>query len=196
MIYAVVLAVATAGPCEAAQTQQALDVCWAARAAQAEAQLNTSYARVAAAIRKQAIDTIPLAGAQRAWIAARDATCAFETSLYEGGSIAPMIDSECVDRMTRARNQRLSAMLSELAARRHAPLAPVSKSAAVENDRVYGLLYKRVTPPQQKALAASEAAWSAYRAKACKLEGGSCLTQLAQERTLELKGGWIGEPFW
>jgi uncharacterized protein YecT (DUF1311 family) len=196
MIHGILLVAATATPCEAAQTQLALDACWSDRATQAISELQATYARVTAEMRTLGIDPRPLVGVQAAWVAARDATCAFEESLYEGGSIAPMIKFECVDRMTRARTNRLREGAAVIVGRAAPPVQPLSKSAAVELDRVYGLLNKRITPASQKTLASSELAWIAYRDKACKLERGGCLTELETERTAELKSGWIGEPFW
>jgi uncharacterized protein YecT (DUF1311 family) len=197
VIAAIVLAAAAATPCGTTQTQRDLDVCWGGRAMQADSQLRTTYATVLSEMRRLRLGTKSLTGTQAAWDTARTTTCDFEESLYEGGSIAPMMNSQCVDRMTRARSDRLRAIFRTLVANRSAPaLRPVSVSAAAELKNVYGLLYKRVTPAQQKSLAASERAWTLYRDAACTLEGGGCLTDLALQRTLELKSGWIGEPFW
>ena len=197
MIAAIVLAAATAASCGTAQTQSDLDICWLARATQADSQLHTAYAEVLAEMRRLGLSTKPLVAAQDAWGTARTATCDFEESLYEGGSIAPMINSECVDRMTRARTGRLRATLRRRGENRSAPpLRPVSPSVAAEHKRVYALLYKRVTPAQQKDLTASEAAWARYTESACTLEGGSCFTDLTSQRTLEFESGWVGEPFW
>ncbi len=197
MIYGILLAAVTAAPCEAAQTQRALDACWAARATQADSELRDATALVDAEIRRLGAGAKPLARVQAAWGAARDATCAFEAALYEGGSIAPMIASECADRMTRARNLRLHAMLDALSAGRPAaPPEPVSRGASRELDRVDGLLRTRITPAQQQSLSSSERAWIAYRDEACELEGGNCPTELDRERVAELEDGWIGERFW
>jgi uncharacterized protein YecT (DUF1311 family) len=197
MIYGILLAAATAAPCAAAQTQLALDACWAARATHADSELNATAARADAEIRKLGADSNSLAAVQTAWVAARDATCGFETSLYEGGSIAPMIASECADRMTRARNARLQAMLDALSAdRTPTPAKPASPGAAGKLERFYELLSTRITLPQQRLLASSERAWTVYREKACHLEGGNCPTELDRERVVELEDGWIGEQFW
>ncbi len=48
-----------------------------------------------------------LIAAQLAWIKFRDASCEFETSAYEGGSIAPAIYSACLEETTKQRTQQL-----------------------------------------------------------------------------------------
>jgi uncharacterized protein YecT (DUF1311 family) len=198
MMLAILLAAtATTTPCEAAQTQQALDVCWASRAKQAEAALKDVYARVTIELRQRDADPKALVNVQQAWIAARDRTCAFEASLSEGGSIAPMMLSGCIDRITRARTMRLNSFLALLKAKRAPePAKPASTNADDQLNVVYEKLGGRISPAQGQALTASELAWNAYRDKACKLEGGTCLTQLDRERVAELEAGWVGEPFW
>ncbi len=198
MIYGIVLAAATAAPCAAAGTQMDLDACWAARAQQADSHLRVTTARVAYELRAVGVGTKPLAGVQAAWVAARNATCAFEASLYAGGSIAPMIVSECADRMTRARDERLQAMLEALSTNGHTatPPEPVSRAASAELDRVYGLFCGRITPAQRAALTSAQRAWLAYREKACSIEGGACLSELDRGRVADLEDGWIGEQFW
>ncbi len=198
MIYGIVLAAATAAPCGAAGTQMDLDACWASRAQQADSHLRVTAARVAYELRAAGTGTKPLAGVQTAWVAARSATCAFEASLYSGGSIAPMIASQCADRMTRARDGRLQAMLDALYAYGHTatPPKPASRDALAELDRVYRLLCGRITPAQRAALTSAQRAWIAYREKACSTEGGACLSELDRARVTDLEDGWIGEQFW
>ena len=84
-----------------------LTECWAKQAGEADASLNATYAKVKSGLRSLGIDPEPLTGIQLAWISTRDNTCDFESSLEEGGTIAPMMGWQCVDRMTRARTKRL-----------------------------------------------------------------------------------------
>ncbi len=44
---------------------------------------------------------------QRGWLAVRDSTCEKERDQYAGGSIAPMVYWQCMDRMTINRNAQL-----------------------------------------------------------------------------------------
>jgi uncharacterized protein YecT (DUF1311 family) len=198
MLVAAMLLALDAGQCDTNQNQTGLTACWSARANQADAELNATYKRVQSGLRALGIDPNELVPAETAWIAARDKTCGFEESLYEGGSIAPMIGAQCVDRMTRARTQRLEGLLQTRKAEGVVTTAtPVSKSVDAELNRVYGLLMKQqLTAAQRNALVSAEIAWLAYRDKACKLEGGSCFDDLETERTKELEAGWIGEQFW
>ena len=47
------------------------------------------------------------AASQRAWIAFRDAQCAFESSAMEGGTAAPLLFSGCAAQLTRERAKEL-----------------------------------------------------------------------------------------
>lgn len=47
--------------------------------------------------------------AELAWIAYRDAECAFEADAYRGGSIVPTIESSCLAERTRERTSALKA---------------------------------------------------------------------------------------
>lgn len=51
-----------------------------------------------------------LLDAQRAWLRYRDATCEAERDQYAGGSIAPLVYWQCMDRLTIRRNAELRAM--------------------------------------------------------------------------------------
>lgn len=197
MIAALLLALAT-NPCDSSQTQMDLDTCWADRSKQADVQLNAAYKKAFADLRKLGIDPTVLVPVQVAWISARDKTCAFEESLSAGGSIAPMMYSECVDRMTRARTLRIEGLVATLQAEGVISSAePATSKVDGELNRVYGLLRKQgLTAAQSASLTKAEVAWLSYRDKACKVEGGTCMDDLESERTLELEDGWLGEQFW
>jgi uncharacterized protein YecT (DUF1311 family) len=188
-------------PCDsnssAGMNQMQLSECWGTSAKHAAAELATALAQVTSGLSKLGIDPKPLGGISAAWSATRDKTCTFEYGLAAGGSIAPMLYSECLDRMTRACTARLRALLESARAKGAISAAqPVSSKVDAELNRVYGLLAKRVTSAQRDALAASEVAWISYRDKACAFEGGTCLTDLEQERIAELEAGYMGERFW
>ncbi len=196
MLHALVLAVAAA-PCASAQTQTDLNQCWAAQAAQADAQLNATYKKVRAGLRALGVNPDDIVPSELAWIVARDSTCAFEESLSEGGSISPMMGSQCVDRMTRARTQYLADLLDVLKAEGViATLAPVDPAVDAELNRVYKLYMGRLDATQKKKLVQAETDWLRYRDKTCKVWGSDCLTVLEKERTAELEAGWLGERFW
>ena len=75
--------------------QQEMNRCAAADYQKADAELTKVYGK---------LDKTPeLRAAERAWIAYRDAECAFETASNRGGSIEPMIYSGCMMTMTKQR---------------------------------------------------------------------------------------------
>jgi uncharacterized protein YecT (DUF1311 family) len=91
--------------------QTALNECAAADFRAADARLNAAYR----AITRRLTDDPArrsLVEAQRAWIRFRDAECEFDTKGYEGGSIRPMLFSECQERVTEQRTADLNAYLS------------------------------------------------------------------------------------
>ncbi len=171
--------------------------CWSRQDNAADAALQSATAKVTAALHKAAVDPAPFAAAQAAWATARDKTCAFEYQLYLPGTIAPQLGVECDVRMTRARTQRLTALLAALQTKGTLPAKlQVDAAADAELNRIYALYVTRLTAAQRSSLAAAELAWINYRDKACALEGGRCLTELERERVAELKASWVGETFW
>ena len=190
-VHALLLA-ATVNPCAAAVTQVDMNACWANRAKQADGMLYAIYAKVTAGLHGLGVDIPSLADAQIAWIVMRDKTCAFETSLYAGGSIAPMISSECVARVTQARTVRLAAFLSAKQAGSVAKALPVDPKADAELNRAYGRIRAQVDAQQQRLFVNAESAWIAYRDKACALEGSNCATELTRERTGEIENSDVG----
>ena len=171
--------------------------CWSKQDVAADAKLQSTSVKLKAALHKAGIDPAQLTAAQTAWAAARDKTCAFEYQLYLPGTIAPQLGVECDVRMTRARTQRLAALLAALQTKdAQPPELPVGAAADAELNRVYALYASRLTAAQRSALAAAELAWIGYRDKACALERGDCLTTLERERVAELEASWVGEAFW
>jgi uncharacterized protein YecT (DUF1311 family) len=171
--------------------------CWSKQDNAADLALQSASTKVMAALHKEGIGPAPYAAAQAAWTTARDKTCAFEYQLYLPGTIAPQLGVECDVRTTRARTQRLTALLAALQTKAaRPPELPVDAAADAELNRVYRLYGERVTSAQRSALAAAELAWIGYRDKACALEGGRCLTELERERVAELQASWVGETFW
>ena len=197
MIHALLIA-ALSQPCGGDLNQADLDECWMHQAEAAQASLDRASAKLKAQLERFGIDATPFVAAQNAWASAREKTCDFEQSLEEGGSIAPMMYSECQARMTQARTVRVKRFAAALESSGEAPeLDAVSPRAQNELARVYGLLLKQdLSAAAHSKLVSAERAWTAYRDDACAVEGGACLTELAKERTAELEAGWLGEPFW
>lgn len=105
-------AAAQTADCSNQDTQLDMNECAAQAFDAADAELNRVYG-VAVGFARQ-IDAESkgpaeekLRVAQRAWVTYRDAACASESSLYEGGSIQPLIYSGCLERLTLARTNDL-----------------------------------------------------------------------------------------
>jgi uncharacterized protein YecT (DUF1311 family) len=87
--------------CNNPQTQTAMNACSAIAYQNADKKLNQIYKQLMpqlSASRKQKLVT-----AQQAWIKFRDASCVFERSEVEGGSMAPMVYNDCLTTFTEQR---------------------------------------------------------------------------------------------
>ena len=97
--------------CNNPQTQSEMNICASIAYQNADRKLNQVYRQLLpklSASRKQ-----KLISAQQAWIKFRDSSCEFETSAYEGGSIAPMIYSNCLAAVTEQRTNDLRRYLED-----------------------------------------------------------------------------------
>ncbi|CCI31556.1 hypothetical protein MTo_01501 [Microcystis aeruginosa NIES-1211] len=91
--------------CNNPQTQSEMNICAGIAYQNADRKLNQVYRQLLpklSAARKQKLIT-----AQQAWIKFRDSSCEFERSEFEGGSIAPMIYSNCLADVTEQRTKDL-----------------------------------------------------------------------------------------
>ena len=98
---------AQAVDCGNAATQMDMNICAAQEFDAADGDLNATY-QLAMSEWLGGRDTSngqALLAAQRAWLAYRDAHCAAAASIYEGGSIQPMIYSLCLTDLTRTRTE-------------------------------------------------------------------------------------------
>ncbi len=103
---------AIAGPPDCAGSQQDMNRCASATLAAEDAELNQRYQ----AALNQATDAEArrmLQAAQRAWLAFRDANCAWHGDAGRGGSIRPMLEASCAEHITRQRLLELNAGLEE-----------------------------------------------------------------------------------
>jgi len=87
-------------------SQSMLNICADADYQAADAKLNAAYKNIVSS-NDQASNKL-LQTAQRAWIAFRDAECAYTTADSEGGSIHPMEVSECLTTLTNDRIKQLT----------------------------------------------------------------------------------------
>jgi uncharacterized protein YecT (DUF1311 family) len=103
-------ALSQAARCEAPQTQAEMNTCAALEFHRTDAKLNTVYQQVLKRIDPSRLPK--LRAAQRAWLAFRDAQCAFEGSESEGGTMQPTLVSGCKTEVTKARIEQLGAELT------------------------------------------------------------------------------------
>jgi uncharacterized protein YecT (DUF1311 family) len=97
--------------CNNPQTQSEMNICASIAYQNADRKLNQVYRQLLpklSASRKQ-----KLISAQQAWIKFRDSSCEFETSAYEGGSMAPMIYGFCLADVTEQRTKDLQRYLED-----------------------------------------------------------------------------------
>lgn len=100
---------ALADQCDNASTQLEMNTCAAQDYQKADRTLNETYKNVMA--RASESQQTLLKNAQNAWIKVRDADCAFISSGVEGGSVKPMIHSQCLADKTRERSAFLESLM-------------------------------------------------------------------------------------
>ncbi|AWM93352.1 urease-associated protein [Pseudomonas sp. 31-12] len=95
--------VAHAADCDNATDQATMNQCAAQQHKTADKELNALYQQITNRLKSNPDSKKLLLGAQRSWIAFRDAECKFSASAVEGGSVYPLIYSNCVTELTKAR---------------------------------------------------------------------------------------------
>jgi uncharacterized protein YecT (DUF1311 family) len=98
-------------PCEDAQTQTDMNICWGNEYKKADAKLNQTYQQLAAML--DADEKVQLKNAENAWIKYRDANCEFVADQYKGGSIRPMIAAICLADVTNSRATELKSQIED-----------------------------------------------------------------------------------
>ena len=97
--------------CTDQSSQSAMNQCAGAAYEKTDAELNAAYREIMARLASDQQARQRLTAAQRAWIAFRDAECAFATEGSAGGSIYPYLLTTCRDGLTGARLAQLRAYL-------------------------------------------------------------------------------------
>ena len=101
-----------ADDCANTQDQTTMDVCASDAFKKSDKQLNDVYKQIGTRLKDDADKTKLLVTAQRAWVAFRDAECAFSSSGVTGASVYPMIHSICLDGLTQTRTKDLQVYLA------------------------------------------------------------------------------------
>lgn len=94
-------------------TQQGLNQCAQRAYQQADAELNRLYKQILARQTRK-IDQQRFQTAHQAWLKFRDLQCTYAAGRYEGGTIAPLIHSQCLTDITLLRNQYFRQFLKDL----------------------------------------------------------------------------------
>ena len=100
-------------PCDPeAQRSTQLMACAERKFKEAEAELK----RVRAELYKdlEPRSRVKFRAAERSWLGYRKSNCDTEASIYEGGTIQPLIQLRCMARVTRGRADELKAQIQEL----------------------------------------------------------------------------------
>ena len=92
-------------PCPKAITTSDMVQCYSKAKDSSDAKLTVVYSGVLT--RLDPDDAKHPTNVERLWAQYRDATCAAERDLYEGGTAAPVVHLTCLDAMTRARTKEL-----------------------------------------------------------------------------------------
>lgn len=94
-----------------AQSQKQLNENAAKEYKRADAELNSSYKRLMEVLSQS--DKNLLIAAEKDWLKYRDSHCKFEGKQYQGGSIKPMIVSNCLAETTKQRTSQLNTSYSD-----------------------------------------------------------------------------------
>lgn len=97
--------------CENARTQTEMNICSAAEYQAADKILNKTFNHHIKGLSKS--EKQALQSAQRSWITYRDQACYSFSLTAEGGSIQPLIQSNCLNRLTNERTQLLNDQFPE-----------------------------------------------------------------------------------
>lgn len=102
---------AFADDCGDAESQSDMTACFGDAFKAADKALNATYGKIEHRLRDDPDTKKLLVAAERAWIAFRDAECAFSATGAEGGTMFPMTVSMCLTDLTEARTAQLEAFL-------------------------------------------------------------------------------------
>ncbi|WP_213200331.1 lysozyme inhibitor LprI family protein [Klebsiella aerogenes] len=117
-------AAAWADDCSNANTQTEMNQCAAAQYQAADKKLNETWQQALKRASGQQLEL--LKKAQQAWISLRDADCAFLASGAEGGSMQPMLISQCMTDKSVEREAFLASLLQCEDGDQNCPLPPAN----------------------------------------------------------------------
>ncbi|CAI8904287.1 lysozyme inhibitor LprI family protein [Pseudomonas sp. IT-P260] len=98
--------------CANASDQATMNQCAGQEFKSTDKELNVVYQQITGRLKDNPDRKKLLVGAQRAWIGFRDTECKFSASGVEGGSVYPLIYSNCLTAVTKARIEALKQYLT------------------------------------------------------------------------------------
>lgn len=96
----------------AGTTQTDMNICSNDAFVVADKTLNATYQEIVGRLADDANIRSKLVASERAWLAFRDAQCAFAASGVDGGSVSPMIVTDCRTSLTLQRQTELATYLT------------------------------------------------------------------------------------
>lgn len=98
-------------PCEDAQSQAEMNICWGNEYKKADAALNKAYQQLAGMLDEE--QKTQLKTVENAWLKYRDTNCEFVADQYKGGSIRPMIAAICLADVTNNRTTEIKNQIKD-----------------------------------------------------------------------------------
>ncbi len=98
--------------CDSPQTTVEINICASREYQAADKKLNSAYQALRSRLDRQQQKRIT--DAQLAWIKFRDATCAYEGGVFQGGTAAGPIGTSCLARITQQRTKELEGYLQDI----------------------------------------------------------------------------------
>lgn len=95
----------------ASNAQMGMNECADMAYKKSDAELNHVYQQIMARLEPDKSTSQLLVSAQRRWVSFRTAECAFSSSAGSGGSIYPLLVTQCQDGLTRKRVEKLKTYL-------------------------------------------------------------------------------------
>ncbi|MEO1590331.1 MAG: lysozyme inhibitor LprI family protein [Cyanobacteria bacterium J06632_22] len=169
--------------CGQLATQSDINTCARANYTVSDRSLNQVYQTLRSTLSSE--DKAKLTTAEQAWIEFRDAQCEFERSRFDGGSIAPLILSSCLEQITDLRIDELRAQTGSTQS---------YEAADTRLNQVYQELRAVMDASVWPRFQAVQVDWLAYRDANCTYEADAtlfteeqCLSRMTALRTSQLE---------
>ncbi len=169
--------------CGQLATQSDINACARNNYAVSDRTLNQVYQTLRSNL--SAADTAKLTSAEQAWIEFRDAQCEFERSRFDGGSIAPLILSSCLEQITDLRIEELRAQTGA---------TQPYDTADAQLNQTYQELRNVMDDAVWPNFQAVQVDWLTYRDANCTYEADAtlftedqCLSRMTAQRTAQLE---------